>query len=65
MAEALMKYETIDETQISDIMAGREPQPPEDWDDTEPGETEEKLSRNPNRRNRSLPWADPPASTRQ
>ena len=41
MAETLMKYETIDETQISDIMAGREPQPPEDWDDTEPGETVE------------------------
>ncbi len=41
MAETLMKYETIDETQISDIMAGREPRPPEDWDDTEPGETVE------------------------
>ena len=41
MAEALMKYETIDETQISDIMAGKEPQPPEDWDDSEPGETVE------------------------
>ena len=39
MAETLMKYETIDETQISDIMAGREPRPPEDWDDTEPDET--------------------------
>ncbi len=39
MAETLLKYETIDETQISDIMAGREPRPPEDWDDTEPGET--------------------------
>ncbi len=39
MAETLMKYETIDETQISDIMAGREPRPPEDWDDTESGET--------------------------
>ena len=41
MAEALMKYETIDENQISEIMAGREPQPPEDWDDSEPGETVE------------------------
>jgi cell division protease FtsH len=34
MAKALMKYETIDEQQIKDIMAGREPTPPEDWDDT-------------------------------
>ncbi len=33
MAEALMKYETIDAGQIKDIMAGRTPQPPEDWDD--------------------------------
>jgi len=41
MADALMKYETIDETQISDIMSGRAPQPPEDWDDSEPGETVE------------------------
>ena len=34
MAKALIKYETIDETQIKDIMEGREPRPPEDWDDT-------------------------------
>jgi cell division protease FtsH len=34
MARALVKYETIDESQIKDIMAGREPQPPEDWDDS-------------------------------
>ena len=34
MAKALVKYETIAEAQIKDIMQGREPQPPEDWDDT-------------------------------
>ena len=34
MAKALIKYETIDEHQIKDIMAGREPRPPEDWDDS-------------------------------
>ncbi|MEE8426538.1 MAG: AAA family ATPase, partial [Woeseiaceae bacterium] len=34
MAKALMKFETIDSTQIKDIMEGREPQPPEDWDDS-------------------------------
>ena len=34
MAKALMKYETIDHTQIKDIMEGREPQPPEDWEDS-------------------------------
>jgi cell division protease FtsH len=34
MAEALIKYETIDETQIKDIMEGRAPKPPADWDET-------------------------------
>lgn len=34
MAEALMKYETIDEEQIKDIMEGRDPRPPAGWDDT-------------------------------
>jgi cell division protease FtsH len=34
MADALIKYETIDETQIKDIMAGRTPRPPADWTDT-------------------------------
>ena len=38
MANALMKYETIDENQISEVMENREPSPPEDWDDSEPGE---------------------------
>tara|TARA_R110002110_G_scaffold147097_4_gene337136 strand:- start:858 stop:2852 length:1995 start_codon:yes stop_codon:yes gene_type:complete len=33
MAEALMKYETIDATQLKDIMEGRTPRPPEGWDD--------------------------------
>ena len=34
MAEALVKYETIDETQIKDIMNGKAPKPPADWDDS-------------------------------
>ena len=34
MAKALMKYETIDITQVKDIMDGIEPRPPADWDDT-------------------------------
>ena len=38
MAAALMKFETIDETQIRDIMEGRDPRPPADWDEpSEPG----------------------------
>jgi cell division protease FtsH len=37
MARALMKYETIDALQIDDIMAGRPPRPPQDWDEEERG----------------------------
>ncbi len=33
MADALMKYETIDADQLKDIMAGRTPRPPKDWED--------------------------------
>jgi cell division protease FtsH len=33
MAEALIKYETIDSDQIDDIMKGKTPQPPRDWDE--------------------------------
>ncbi len=36
MAESLMQYETIDANQIRDIMEGRKPRPPEDWDDNGP-----------------------------
>jgi len=39
MAGALMKYETIDEQQLKDIMAGREPHPPEGWDSQGPAPT--------------------------
>ncbi len=31
MAEALMKYETIDKEQIDDIMSGKAPREPKDW----------------------------------
>ncbi|MEN8170912.1 MAG: ATP-dependent zinc metalloprotease FtsH [Pseudomonadota bacterium] len=37
MASALIKFETIDANQIDDIMSGKEPRPPADWDDQEPG----------------------------
>ena len=33
MTEALMKYETIDSDQIDQIMEGKVPDPPSDWDD--------------------------------
>jgi len=36
MANALMKYESIDGKQIDQIMQGRDPDPPEGWSDIEP-----------------------------
>ncbi len=36
MADALIRYETIDTDQIKDIMEGREPRPPQDWSDQSP-----------------------------
>ena len=33
MAKALIKYETIDDEQLKDIMDGKPPQPPAGWDD--------------------------------
>ena len=39
MAKALVKYETISTDQIDDIMEGKQPRPPEDWEDDEPGGT--------------------------
>ena len=37
MADALMLYETIDADQIDEIMSGRTPSPPSDWDDSTGG----------------------------
>jgi len=37
MAEALIKYETIDTDQINELMEGKAPRPPKDWDDTRGG----------------------------
>ena len=35
MKDALMEYETIDSEQIDDIMAGKKPRPPADWNDSD------------------------------
>ena len=35
MANALIKYETIDSEQIDQIMEGKEPNPPADWDNSD------------------------------
>lgn len=56
MADALMKYETIDSGQIDDIMAGKVPRPPQNWTDDQDGgsgsssiESEESKPSSPDR----------------
>ncbi|MDY6993141.1 MAG: ATP-dependent metalloprotease, partial [Pseudomonadota bacterium] len=44
MAKALIKYETLDSEQIDDIMAGKTPKPPKDWEDPD----EDGFSKNTN-----------------
>ncbi len=39
MAQALIKYETINADQIDEIMSGKPPSPPEDWSDDSDSET--------------------------
>ena len=40
MADALMKWETIDSKQIDDIMNGKEPSPPESWSDDDSSDSD-------------------------
>lgn len=51
MADALMKFETIDQEQIADIMAGKDPRPPADLDDQDStsgsGEGEKSTEKTP------------------
>ena len=49
MAEALMKYETIDSEQIDDIMGGREPREPRGWDGGGDSGTPQAKADEPNR----------------
>jgi cell division protease FtsH len=47
MAEALMKYETIDDEQLKDIMAGKPPKPPAGWDESLPNKPTKPASGQP------------------
>jgi cell division protease FtsH len=53
MAKALMRYETIDQEQVKDIMEGREPRPPEDWED--PDETSKPKAGKKKRKGKAAP----------
>jgi len=64
MAEALLKYETIDADQIKDIMQGKEPQEPRSWGDDD-ARKKQQLAKDkssttppPNNRKSPLPPGD-------
>mgnify|MGYP001187850523 FL=1 len=59
MAKALIKYETINVEQIKEIMSGKEPSPPDDWDDSEPGDEEEVQDMEVSKGNGSSPLGGP------
>ena len=64
MADALIKYETIDQAQIDDIMKGKVPRPPSDWDDSDGQNAISK--KRPRKKTRSskkntTPSGEPPA----
>ena len=42
MAEALIRFETIDSDQIDQLMAGEEPDPPEGWNEDSKKKTKPK-----------------------
>jgi cell division protease FtsH len=66
MAEALIKYETIDSDQIDDIMDGKTPRPPSGWDDNDDDSSSAKKKRKTKAKTKSskeddAPTGEPPA----
>ncbi len=44
MADALIRWETIESSQIDDILAGKPPRPPSDWNDKDQGKSEKNVT---------------------
>lgn len=65
MAEALIKYETIDSDQIDDIMAGKAPRPPSGWDDHDddgsPQKKQPKTGASKSSKEDDMPGSEPSA----
>jgi cell division protease FtsH len=59
MAEALLEWETIDAKQIDDIMAGRDPRPPQDF--TGKGGDSGSVTKKPEEKPKAKPDLDKPA----
>ncbi len=62
MAKALLKYETIDASQLADLMVGKEPKDPSNWssDSSKSGDSEPTPASNvkPNEEKREMPDGD-------
>ena len=61
MAEALMKYETINSGQIDQIMQGKTPSPPEGWDDDSGSGHVAKVNETDTSKQAGAPRGEPPA----
>jgi len=61
MADALMKYETIDAAQINDIMEGKEPRDPEGWDDNNNDNGGSTANKADDIKKDDVPSGEPPA----
>jgi len=61
MADALMKYETIDADQINDIMAGKQPRDPEGWDDNNQDNDGPTAKKADDVKKDDVPSGEPPA----
>jgi len=62
MAEALIKYETIDSGQIDDLMEGKIPRLPSNWDDNDDGPSSaNKKAKEKITKEDDAPSGDPPA----
>ncbi|HEX4895369.1 MAG TPA: ATP-dependent zinc metalloprotease FtsH [Solimonas sp.] len=63
MADALIKYETIDSEQIKRLMAGQDPGPPESWNDSSGGRPDGGSSRPSADKAKPSPTAKPASQT--
>ena len=61
MAEALIKYETIDTNQINDIMAGKVPKTPANWEDDNDEGHIRKMPEPDKHKGENAPTNEPPA----
>ena len=63
MAEALIKYETIDSSQINDIMEGKLPREPKGWSNGSKKDTHPSEKKSPSKKDSTVTSNDPAADS--